>query len=95
MKKTLSVLALLGILSIAGTQSAEAFSWSNLNPFTWFGNSRCGCQQQPANDCPCPTGYATPCNPCETKAPCNPCQKSIPQQKPCDACDRLQQHMAK
>ena len=95
MKKTLSMLALLGMLSLIGTQTAEAFSWSNLNPFTWFG-SRCNkCEtQKPVNNCPCSTGYAAPC-PCETKAPCDPCHKSIPQSKPCDACDRLQSEMAK
>ena len=91
MKKTLSMLALLGMLSVIGTQSAEAFSWSNLNPFNWGKCNRC---EKKIEKCPCSTGYASPC-PCETKAPCNPCEKTIPQPKPCDACDKLQQEMAK
>ena len=32
MKKTLSVLTVLGIAAIVGTQSANAFEWSSLNP---------------------------------------------------------------
>ena len=92
MKKTLSMLAVLGIFAFAGVQSAEAFTWSNLNPFTWGRCNKCEqkkiecpCQTRTYNDCPCPTGGA---------APCNPCQKVI-KQKPCDACDRLQNEMAK
>ena len=92
MKKTLSMLALLGMLSVICTQSAEAFTWSNLNPFNWGKCNRC---EKKIPECPCPTGYAAPSNPCETKAPCDPCNKSIPQPKPCDTCDRLQEHMAK
>ena len=90
MKKTLSVLAVLGIVSCACIQSANAFSWSNLNPFNWGRCNRCE-KQQPVNNCPCSTGYAAPCDPCEKKTPCDPCQKQIKQ--PCDACDRLQQNM--
>ena len=33
MKKILSVMAVLGMAAVIGTQTAEAFSWSNLNPF--------------------------------------------------------------
>lgn len=85
MKKFLSVLAVLGIIT-AGVQSANAFSWSSLNPW-----SKCNkCKTQPA---PCPTGYAAPCDPCEKKTPCNPCDKQISKPAPCDACDRLQQEM--
>lgn len=83
MKKTLSVLALVGVLSLVASQSAEAFSWSNLNPFSWGKCHKC---EKQIPDCNCPTGYATPCNP--------PCKTSIPA-KPCDECDRLQQEMAK
>ncbi len=84
MKKTLSVLAVIGILS-AGVQSANAFSWSKLNPW-----SKCNkCQETQ----PCPTGYAAPSSPCEKKIPCDPCNKQIKKPEPCDACDRLQQEM--
>lgn len=94
MKKTLSVLAVLGIFAFMSAQSANAFEWSNLNPAYW-GNSKCRkecdcgckkvkkcdpCQKQVTQPCPCSTGAA---------APCNPCQKQIKQ--PCDACDRLQE----
>ena len=90
MKKTLSVLAVLGIVSIIGTQSANAFTWSNLNPFNWGKCNRCE-KQKPDCGCQkikqeCPTGYA---------APCDPCNRPATQPQPCDACDRLQQHMAK
>ena len=92
MKKTLSVLAVLGIASIIGTQSASAFTWSDLNPFNW---GRCNrCEKVQKQDCGCPK-VQTPC-PCSTgaAAPCAPCNKQIitPKQ-PCDACDRLQQEM--
>ena len=84
MKKTLSFLAVIGILS-AGIQSANAFSWSKLNPW-----SKCNkCQKTE----PCPTGYAAPADPCEKKIPCDPCNKQIKKPTPCDACDRLQQEM--
>ncbi len=89
MKKILSILAIFGIVSIFGTQSANAFSWSNLNPFRWGKCNKCE-KKVPA--CPCPTGYAAPCDPCEKKAPCDPCEK-IKKPAPCDACDRLQQNM--
>lgn len=93
MKKTLSVLAVLGIIAVAGNQCANAaFQWSDLNPFTWFGNSRCNKCETPKNDCGCKPLYNNPC-PCTTgaAAPCDPCQTQ--QAQPCDACDRLQQHM--
>lgn len=88
MKKALSVLAVLGILSTICMQSANAFTWSNLNPFNWGKCNRC---EKKIDKCPCSTGYAAPCSPCEKKTPCNPCQKQI--QQPCDSCDRLQQEM--
>ena len=93
MKKTLSVLAVLGIVSMIGMQSANAFSWSNLNPFRWGKCSKC---EKKVDKCPCSTGYATPCDPCENAIPpVPPCGKQITKPAPCDACDRLQQEMAK
>ncbi len=105
MKKTLSVLAVLGFVSFLGMQSAEAFSWSSLNPAYWgkgcpceTKKKDCGCKKQKKCDpchkeeiCP---GAAAPvqCDPCQKKvAPCDPCNKEVTQPKPCDACDRLQQ----
>jgi hypothetical protein len=92
MKKTLSVLALLGIVSMACIQSANAFSWSNLNPFRWGKCNKC---EKKVDNCPCPAGYAAPCDPCEQNIPSPPCGKQITKPVPCDACDRLQQEMAK
>ncbi len=101
MKKTLSILAVLGMAAVIGTSSADAFTWSNLNPTTWFGHNKCGCEKiKPCDPCkkietPCPTGAAAPCDPCAKKAvPCDPCAKksprSMPVQQPCSPCDRLQ-----
>ena len=102
MKKTLSVLAVLGLVSIIGSQSANAFEWSSLNPAYWGHcpkcekkKADCGCNKvKKCDPCEkiektCPTGAAAPCDPCAKKA--TPCQKVVPQQKPCDACDRLQE----
>lgn len=102
MKKTLSVLAILGIASVIGSQTANAFEWSNLNPAYWGHcpkcerkKADCGCKKvKKCDPCEkiektCPTGAAAQCDPCAKKA--NPCQKVVPQQKPCDACDRLQE----
>ena len=93
MKKTLSVLALLGLI-VCSVPSADAFCWSNLNPANW---GHCKCQKK----CdPCSTGYAAPCDPCAKKKknspcdvqhrtkPCEPCQKI---RENCDPCDKLQQ----
>ena len=85
MRKTLSLLAVLGIISILGIESASAFSWSNLNPW-----SKCRCNKCEKQVPQCPTGYAAPC---ETKIPCDPCEKQITKPAPCDECDRLQQHI--
>ena len=97
MKKTLSVLAVWGIVSMIGVQSASAFDWSNLNPAYWGRCPKCekkkpdcGCKkaepcnpcQKVQNPCPCPTGAA---------APCDPCHKQVTQPAPCDPCDKLQQ----
>lgn len=94
MKKTLSVLALLGFISVVGTQSAQAFCWSNLNPAYWGHcpkcekkKSDCECQKKKCDPCekisqPCPTGAAAPCDPCAKQKPCEPCQKATP----CNPC---------
>ena len=94
MKKTLSILALLGLISCS-IPSAEAFCWSNLNPANW---GHCKCQKKKCD--PCSTGYAAPCDPCAKKkkgCPCNvqqqqktaaPCQKV---RENCDPCDKLQE----
>lgn len=92
MKKTLSVLAIMGVAAIIGTHSAEAFSWSNLNPAYWGHCPKCekkkcdcGCKKEkkcaPSKkvETPCPTGAAAPCDPCTKKAtPCDPCAKKSP-----------------
>ena len=91
MKKTLSMLAVLGIIAISA-QTANAFCWSNLwNPAKWGQNCPCEkkcdpCQKIKKCD-PCETGAAAPCHPCQKANPC-------PVQQPCDPCDKLQQ-MAK
>jgi hypothetical protein len=86
MKKFLSVLAVLGIISSAGIQSANAFCWSKLNPW-----SKCKCKNTCEQQVPqYPTGYASPC---DTKIPCDPCDKQITKPTPCEPCDRLQQHV--
>ena len=95
MKKTLSILAVLGVMCF-GLQSAEAFSWSNLNPAYWGHCNKC---EKPKKECGCKkkkkcgpceqmTGGASPCTPCNIQQktePC-PCQKSAP----CDPCEKLQ-----
>lgn len=94
MKRTLSVVALLGIL-VFSLPSAEAFCWSYLNPANW---GHCKCEKK----CdPCSTGYAAPCDPCAKKkkkgCPCQVKQQSKPCETPCqkvrencDPCDKLQ-----
>ncbi len=99
MKKTLSMLAVLGIVSTIGIQSANAFDWSNLNPAYWGHcpkcekkKADCSCKKQKKcdpckkmeNPCPC-TGAAAP-------APCDPCQKKAIQ--PCDPCQKQTQQPA-
>ena len=95
MKKTLSVLAVLGIVAVTA-QSAQAFCWSNVwNPAKW--GQKCPCEKK-CDPCkkvekkcdPCETGAAAPCDPCNVKQkvqPC-PCQQTV--QQPCDPCDKLQ-----
>ena len=100
MKKTLSMLAVLGVVAVTVQSANAAWSDSNWNPTNWFGRGcnkcekKCDpCQKVKKSD-PCATGYAAPCDPCQKKVvqPCNPCQKSnpCPIQKECDPCDRLQ-----
>ena len=87
MKKTLSILAVSGILA-AQIPSAYAFSWSNLNPANWGHCSKCE-----KNTEPCPTGYASPCDPCAKKKEkkCDPCE--VKQQvKPCDPCPKVKEN---
>ena len=79
MKKSLSVLAVLGIVSLICMQNANAFSWSSLNPWSKCRHNKCE-KQIPQ----CPTGYA---------APCDPCGKQVTKPAPCDPCDKLQQHV--
>ena len=91
MKKTLLVATLIATLS-ATTLSANAFCWSNLNPFTWGSNccgaaADCGCKKQKCDPCKktqkcCPT--KDKCK--STKPECNSCAPST-----CNPCDRLQQ----
>ncbi len=90
MKKTLSVLAVLGIVSFAGVQSANAFDWSNLNPAYWGHCPKCekkkpdcSCKKQKCD--PCQTGAAAPCDPCAKKQKCDPCQKK----QKCDPCEKV------
>ena len=94
MKKTLSMLAVLGIITVFAQASEAAWSDSNWNPSNWFGRGCNKCERKVDKCNPCPTGYAAPCNPCQKQViqqPC-PCQKSspCPVQKTCDPCDRLQ-----
>ena len=103
MKKTLSVLAVLGMIACCA-QSVQAFSWSNLNPANWGHCPRC---ERPKNDCGCQkkcdpcgnyTGAAAPCDPCAKKEikKCDPCQKVTPCQpcqkhrEICEPCEQLQ-----
>ena len=92
MKKTLLTATLIAALS-ATTLSADAFCWSNLNPFTWGSNccgaaSSCDCHNKCKKTCPkkekkcCPTK-----NPCKTETP--KCDSCAPQT--CNPCDKLQE----
>ena len=98
MKKTLSMLAVLGMFSVIGAQTAQAFDWSNLNPAYWGHCPRC---EKKKSDCGCkkvkkcdPCQKVKKCDPCETgsAAPCDPCAKTMPSpiQQSCDPCDKLQ-----
>ena len=49
-KKTLSLLALLGMVAVIGSQSASAFDWSNLNPAYWGHCPKC---EKKKKDCGC------------------------------------------
>ena len=101
MKKTLSMLAVLGIIAVGAGSAQAAWYDSYWNPSNWFGRGCNKCEKK-CDPCkkvekkcdPCSTGYAASCDPCEKKViqqPC-PCQKSnpCPVQQPCDPCDKLQ-----
>ena len=89
MKKTLSMLAVLGIIAVGAQSTQAAWYDSNWNPSNWFGRGcnkcekKCDPCKKVEKNCPCPTGYAAPCNPCEKANPC-------PIQQPCDPCNKLQ-----
>ncbi len=86
MKKTLSVLALLGIVALS-VPTAEAFSWASLNPANWGHCNKC------EKKCdPCATGYAAPCDPCAKKKKGCPCKVQQPQQKPCEPCQKVREN---
>ena len=94
MKKTLSMLAVLGIVAVTA-QSANAFCWSNIwNPAKWGQNCPCEKKCDPCKKVekcdPCTTGAAAPCNPCNIQPKVEPCPCQQPVQKTCDPCDRLQ-----
>ena len=83
MKKTLSMLAILGIVGVIGSQTANAFDWSSMNPAYWGHSPKCEkkkadckCKQKVKKCDPCEK-VTTPC-PCETgaAAPCEPCAKN-------------------
>ena len=89
MKKTLSMLAVLGIFSVTALSAHAAWYDSSWNPANWFGRGCNKCEKK-CDPCkkvekcdPCMTGAAAPCNPCQKSTPC-------PVQKTCDPCDRLQ-----
>jgi len=99
MKKFLSVLAVLGVVSF-GVQSANAFCWSSLNPAYWGHCPKC---QKVKKDCGCHkktnpcdetiTGGAADCD--HNKKVKNPCkkEKSSPchikqQTSPCNPCEK-------
>jgi len=97
MKKTLSILALLGVMCFS-LESANAFSWSSLNPAYWGHCPKCekqkkdcGCKKR-CNPCETYTGGASPCDPCAKKVKkCDPCKKSYtPEAKtPCSPCEKV------
>ncbi|MCQ2739969.1 MAG: hypothetical protein MJ237_07060 [bacterium] len=106
MKKLLSVVALAGVIGFC-MPSANAFSWSNLNPAYWGHCPKCekqkkdcGCKKMKQCD-PCDTGYAAPCDPCAKKVKkhkCDPCMKQqttpceqYKKTQECDPCNKLQQ----
>ena len=91
MKKTLSILAVLGIFSVTALSAQAAWSDSNWNPMNWFGRGCNKCEKK-CDPCkkvkkcdPCQTGAAAPCDPCERKI-----QQPCPVQQPCDPCNKLQ-----
>ena len=95
MKKTLSVLAVLGIFAVTA-QTAQAFCWSTVwNPAKWGQNCPCEkkcdpCKKVEKKCDPCETGAVAPCDPCDVKQKVQPCPCQQPVQQPCDPCDKLQ-----
>jgi hypothetical protein len=97
MKKTLSMLAVLGFIT-CGMQSANAFDWScsKMNPTNW-GHCSKKCEKQVKK--PCETGYASPCDTKKKAKECNPCKKpcetksldNSQTQEGCEPCERLQE----
>ena len=92
MRKTLLTATLIAVLSMTSL-SANAFCWSNLNPFTWGSNccgaaADCGCNK---NKCQCKKQQKS-CpvkNQCKTEKPkCNSCTDAP---TTCNPCDKLQQ----
>ena len=90
MKKTLSMLAVLGIFAITASTAQAAWYDSNWNPSNWFGKGCNKCEKK-CDKCkkvekkcdPCQTGAAAPCDAIQKSKPC-------PIQQPCDPCDKLQ-----
>lgn len=93
MKKGVLALSLIALLS-STTLSADAFCWSNLNPFTWGSHccgaaAECNCKKAKCKpDCKKETKKCCPAkNPCKTEPPkCNSCAPDT-----CNPCDKLQQ----
>ena len=87
MKKTLSVLAVLGAFVLVSQSAQAAWYDSNWNPSNWFGR---GCNKCEKKCDPCATGAAAPCDPCQVQPKKQPCPCAQPIQKTCDPCDKLQ-----
>ena len=87
MKKTLSVLAVLGAFVLVSQSAQAAWYDSNWNPSNWFGR---GCNKCEKKCDPCATGAAAPCDPCHVQPKKQPCPCAEPIQKTCDPCDKLQ-----
>ncbi len=91
MKKTLLAATLIAVLSTT-TLSANAFCWSNLNPFTWGSNccgaaADCGCKKQKCDPCKKTKKCCPAKDKCKTETPkCNSCAPST-----CNPCDKLQE----
>ncbi|MBR2430751.1 hypothetical protein IKB17_04755 [bacterium] len=96
MKKTLSVLAVLGVFAMVSQTAQAAWYDSNWNPSNWFGRGCNKCEKK-CDPCkkvkkcdPCATGAAAPCDPCNMQPKAQPCPCQQPVQKTCDPCENLQ-----